>query len=244
MMTLVIKKLIVVSLFIPALSYAALSLDRTRIIYNGDDKAVSMRVYNSSERLPFLAQTWFEDEKGNKIDSPFIATPPIQRVEIKEQSQIKIQHVKNTPLAQDRESVFYFNFRQIPPKSEKANVMQLSVQTRLKLFYRPSSLFVSGANIINEPWQNKLVFKNTEQGLVAVNPTPYYISISKVSASESAEAFPNTDAFMVTPFSELPLTIKINQLGQKPFVTYINDYGAKKAMPFQCDKNQCNLLKQ
>lgn len=239
----IFKKAIALSIVLPTMSYAALSLDRTRVIYNGDDNAVSMRIYNSSERLPFLGQTWFEDEKGNKIDKPFIATPPIQRIESKQQSQIKIQHLKSSPLPQDRESVFYFNFRQIPPKSDRPNVMQLTVQTKLKVFYRPSALFVSGSKVIDEPWQHKLLLKPTSTGLVAVNPTAYYITVAKISAAENSDALPNTEPFMVAPFSELPLNFKINQAEKKPFVTYINDFGGKKAMPFQCT-TQCEIVKQ
>jgi len=37
-------------------------------------------------------------------------------------------------LPQDRESLFYFNLREIPPRSEKANVLQIALQTKIKLF--------------------------------------------------------------------------------------------------------------
>jgi P pilus assembly chaperone PapD len=39
-------------------------------------------------------------------------------------------------LPQDREH-FYFNVREVPPKSERPNVMQLALHTKIKLFYRP-----------------------------------------------------------------------------------------------------------
>lgn len=236
-----LKKALAIGVLLPMVttSYAALSLDRTRIIYNGADPALSMRISNTSERLPFLGQTWFEDEKGNKIETPFVATPPIQRIEPKQQSQIKIQYLKNSALPQDRESVVYFNFRQIPPKSDKPNVLQLTVQTKLKLFYRPESIFADGTKIIDQPWQNKLVIKNTPSGLVAQNPTPYYTTITKISPKKDAEESITKEPFMVAPFSELPLDLKLNQMGQKPYLTYVNDYGAKIEMPFQCGASQC-----
>lgn len=43
-------------------------------------------------------------------------------------------------LPKDRETLFYFNVREIPPKSDKENVLQVALQSRLKLFYRPESI--------------------------------------------------------------------------------------------------------
>lgn len=56
-------------------------------------------------------------------------------------------------LPQDRESLFYFNLREIPPKSSKPNTLQLALQTRIKLFYRPAPLAV---NPNDKPWQEKV----------------------------------------------------------------------------------------
>ena len=36
-------------------SYAALQPDRTRIVFNANDKATSLRVDNRSDKLPYLA---------------------------------------------------------------------------------------------------------------------------------------------------------------------------------------------
>ncbi|MBP0644981.1 fimbria/pilus periplasmic chaperone, partial [Mycobacterium tuberculosis] len=84
-----------------------------------------------------LAQAWIEDPEGNKIESPLTALPPLQRVEPGAKSQIKIQVTGGTiPLAQDKEALYYFNLREIPPKSNKPNTLQIALQTRVKLFYR------------------------------------------------------------------------------------------------------------
>ncbi|OTG80102.1 hypothetical protein B9T31_16465 [Acinetobacter sp. ANC 4558] len=238
------KKLISLCLIIPSVSYASLSLDRTRTIFDGKEKSVSLRVYNSSERLPFLAQSWFENEKGEKIEEPFIATPPIQRVEPKQQTQVKIEKLNTAELPQDRESVYYFNFRQIPPKSEKPNVLQLTVQTKTKLFYRPASLFMSGTEISNNPWQKKLILKASGQEVIAVNPTPYYITVSAISPIKGKESFEGFEAFMVAPFSNLSLNFKLNQVGTKPFITYIDDYGSKVVMPFSCVNSECGIASE
>ncbi|EKS6645495.1 fimbria/pilus periplasmic chaperone [Enterobacter hormaechei] len=38
----------------------------------------------------------------------------------------------------NRESVFYFNLREIPPKNSKPNMLTLAMQTRLRCFSDPS----------------------------------------------------------------------------------------------------------
>lgn len=42
---------------------AAIALDRTRIIYNGQDKSISLNISNENKTLPHLAQAWIENEQ-------------------------------------------------------------------------------------------------------------------------------------------------------------------------------------
>ncbi|HDR2366069.1 TPA: fimbria/pilus periplasmic chaperone, partial [Enterobacter asburiae] len=60
---------------------AAIALDRTRVIYSGNQKSMSVTVTNQNKSLPYLAQSWIEDSNGNKTETPFMALPPVQRVE-------------------------------------------------------------------------------------------------------------------------------------------------------------------
>ncbi|VTR37056.1 Chaperone protein papD precursor [Serratia fonticola] len=60
---------------------AAIALDRTRVIFDGSQKSVSLNVSNQNKQLPYLAQGWIEDEQGNKIQSPLTVLPPVQRIE-------------------------------------------------------------------------------------------------------------------------------------------------------------------
>lgn len=70
---------------------AAIAPDRTRLVFRGEDKSISVDLKNANNKLPYLAQSWMEDEKGNKIDSPLTAVPPVQRIEAAGTGQIKIQ---------------------------------------------------------------------------------------------------------------------------------------------------------
>ena len=60
---------------------AAIALDRTRVIYNGGEKSISLNISNENKNLPYLAQAWMEDAQGTKITSPLTVLPPVQRVE-------------------------------------------------------------------------------------------------------------------------------------------------------------------
>lgn len=56
---------------------AAISLDRTRAIFNGNEKNMTLNISNDNKQLPYLAQAWIENDKHEKIlTGPIIATPP------------------------------------------------------------------------------------------------------------------------------------------------------------------------
>ncbi len=42
---------------------AAVQPDRTRIVFNANDKATSLRIENQSDKLPYLAYSRIENEK-------------------------------------------------------------------------------------------------------------------------------------------------------------------------------------
>lgn len=221
---------------------AALSIDRTRIIFNGTEKSMTLNVSNSSKKLPYLAQSWMENSAGVKIQTPFMAVPPIQRIEPMKPSQVKIEKlpaINNLP--QDRESIFYFNFREIPPKAEKPNLLQLSIQTKIKLFYRPDSIVISGTEINNNPWQQKLLLIKKNNKFIAKNDTPYFITIVGISNTAKKEAVDGFQSFMVPPFSDFTVNITPSSVGNKPILTYINDYGGKVKMNYICNTVECSF---
>lgn len=94
---------------------AAIALDRTRVVFEAGQKSVSLSVSNENKQLPYLAQGWLEDANGKKVNSPLVVLPPLQRIEPGAKSQLKVQSLPAVAqLPQDRESLFYFNLREIP----------------------------------------------------------------------------------------------------------------------------------
>ncbi|MCH5760337.1 fimbria/pilus periplasmic chaperone, partial [Salmonella enterica] len=107
---------------------AAIAPDRTRLVFRGEDKSISVDLKNANGKLPYLAQSWVEDEKGTKITSPLIVVPPVQRIEPSGTGQVKIQGMPAlASLPQDRETLFYYNVREIPPQSDKPNTLQIAL---------------------------------------------------------------------------------------------------------------------
>ncbi|QJU38086.1 fimbria/pilus periplasmic chaperone [Serratia marcescens] len=214
---------------------AAIALDRTRVVFDGAQNSVSLSVSNQNKQLPYLAQGWIEDEQGNKIQSPLTVLPPVQRIEPGKPSQVKIQALPAAKqLPQDRETVYYFNLREIPPKSSKPNTLQ----TRIKLFYRPAGL---GIDTNAPPPQEQLTLTKQGDKYVVNNPTPYYVTLVDAGSSKSApvKAF---EPMMVPPKGSLPLTVSAASVGNSPVLTYVNDYGGRPQLSFSCSGNRCTVV--
>ncbi|VXD00431.1 putative periplasmic pilus exported chaperone [Enterobacterales bacterium 8AC] len=221
---------------------AAIALDRTRVVFEGDKQSVSLNISNDNKQLPYLAQAWLEDEQGKKVSSPLTALPPVQRVEPGAKSQVKVQTLPAAAtLPQDRETLFYFNLREIPPKSEKANTLQIALQTRVKLFYRPKALIKTTAEMAT-PWQEQLTLTKQGDRYVANNPTPYYVTVVDASNRKDGVSAAGFEPVMLAPKSSAPLGGNLASLGNSPVLTYVNDYGGRPTLSFRCDGSQCQVI--
>ncbi|MBF7997763.1 fimbria/pilus periplasmic chaperone [Rahnella laticis] len=217
---------------------AAVALDRTRVIFEGGNKSMSVNIHNDNNSLPYLAQSWVEDVNGQKIQSPMMALPPLQRVEPGAKSLVKIQLSPGAEmkLPQDKESLFYFNLREIPPKSKKANVLQLALQTRVKMFYRPASLVKKEASS-ETPWQEQLILTRQGERYQVTNPTAYYVTLV-------ADSDVDMKPLMLAPQSSADLGVRATAMGKEPRIAYINDWGGRPVLTFGCSgvSNVCKVV--
>lgn len=219
---------------------AAIALDRTRVIFDGRKTSLALGVSNQSKSLPYLAQAWVEDTQGKKIESPLTALPPLQRVEPGAKTQVKLQMTGGgTPLPVDRETLFYFNLREIPPKSSTPNVLQIALQTRVKLFYRPAALAMDDGD--TRIPQKQLTLTREGDRYRVNNPTGYYMTLIGASASEKEKTLPDFKAQMVPPKDSQVLNAGVAALGSHPVLTYINDYGGRPQVIFSCSGNTCTV---
>ena len=216
---------------------AAVALDRTRVVFNGGEKSTSLSISNENKQLPYLAQGWVEDAQGNKITTPLTVLPPLQRLEPGAKSQVKVQALPAANLlAQDRETLFYFNLREIPPKSDKPNTLQLALQTRIKLFYRPKAL--SNTEGV-APWQEQLTLTKQGDKYQVNNPTAYYVTIVDASSKQGGASASGFEPLMVAPKGNETLSVGVSALGNTPVLTYVNDYGGRPQLQFTCSGSNC-----
>ncbi|MEX1843617.1 fimbria/pilus periplasmic chaperone [Enterobacter cloacae] len=220
---------------------AAIALDRTRVIYPGSEHAISVSITNNNQQLPYLAQAWIEDTEGHKIQNPLAVLPPVQRVEPGKMSEVRIQGLPAlAALPQDRESLFYFNLREIPPRSNKPDVLQIALQTRVKLFYRPQAIIPNKAQMAN-PWQKQLTLTHVGDGFSVHNPTPYYITLVDAASAAQGKDAKGFQPLMVPPKGDIALGVKASELGSAPVLTYINDYGGRPQLTFHCAGSSCQV---
>ncbi|MBC8952329.1 molecular chaperone [Xenorhabdus sp. PB62.4] len=188
----------------------------TRVVYLSDKKEVSISINNPEKEAGYLIQSWIQDE-NDKTKTPFIVTPPLFQLPANNENILRIVKVDNQ-LPMDRESVFWLNVKSIPETKSSdptVNQLQIVVNSRLKLFYRPVELKEKAATAYKE-----IKFRQENGLLLAKNPTPYFISFSSLNVD-------NHDikhAGMIKPFSQSswPLSFKN---AKKVSWKVINDYG-------------------
>lgn len=214
-------------LFLASSASANIIITGTRVIYPAGQKLVNVQLNNETDR-PALMQAWIDD--GDELSSPanlsadrvpFIIVPPVARIEANEGQALRIAYTGTKALHNDRESLFYLNVLDIPPKPKQNeltsnNYLQISLRSRIKLFYRPKL-----AMPIEEAY-NKLQWSWQKNGLVIENPTPYYITFSEAQVNNKPIGYIG----MVAPFDKLEVKTKVKlSKGQKLTYSIINDYG-------------------
>ncbi|EGO6624016.1 TPA: fimbrial chaperone [Escherichia coli] len=228
-----VSALFISALLTSAPVFADIVISGTRIIYDANKKDVSIRLENKGNR-PLLVQNWLDTGNDNadpsQIKVPFASTPPVSRIEPKRGQTIKIAYTSATPLPGDRESVFWFNVLEVPPKisnnTTDNNMLQLAFRTRIKLFYRPGGLqgesFEAPTKI---KWQ-----VTSQQGkafIQANNPTPYYVSFNQISLDANGKKY-SVEASMVAPFAHAEFAVKgLSNNVSTGKITYqaISDFG-------------------
>jgi fimbrial chaperone protein len=226
-------------LCVPVLANAAVVPDRTRVIFEESATSVSVTVSNKNLQLPFVVQSWIEDEQGKKITTPFMVLPPLQRIEPNESSVLRIVKLPQTTLPLDRESVFYLNIREIPPKSEAVNAMQIALQSKIKLFYRPASVkrergadMAEGLSLVIDPAAKQLQVSN---------PTPFHITVVGLLVGPQKTKMP-VETVMIAPHASARLPLA--SLGFSELrVSNMNDFGGQTDTPFTCTATVCQAVK-
>ncbi|MCP2120492.1 fimbrial biogenesis chaperone [Enterobacter mori] len=214
-------------------AYATVSPDRTRIIFNASAKSLSVRLTNQSKTAPYLAQSWIEDKAGKKTREFISPIPPLLRIEPDEQAQVRLMaQQKLSQLPADRESLFYYNMREIPPKAEQKNVMQIAMQSRLKLFWRPKAIELKEGQFVP---LDKVVISRASGTLQFKNSSPYYITVGYIGLNGKT-LLPGAESVMIEPFGQASQPLA--NLPAEFQIGYIGDYGGLEMFKVSCNTVQ------
>lgn len=212
----------------------------TRVVFPAATGEVTVRLSNEGSQ-PALVEAWIDDgDPASTPDTakvPFLVTPPLARMNAGKGQSLRIVYA-GQPLPADRESLFWLNVLEIPPKpvaktGEEQNTLQFAVRSRLKLFFRPAQLAGDPATAAQGvAWQ--MVRDGNGYALEARNASAYYITFSKVSVAAGSTSY-ESETGMVAPQSTLRLPVKALDhslpAGSAVDYTVINDFGA--ATPYK-----------
>lgn len=204
---------------------AGVLLGGTRVILGEKDREASIPVKNTGTS-PYVVQTWIDAGEGNN-KTPLLVTPPLSRLDPGMENILRIMRVGGG-LPADRESVFRLNVKEIPEKADtKENTLQIAVRTRIKLFYRPSSLPGKPSDARTHL---KWVVSAGEDGRGAVlrigNDSAYHVTFTGLTVNGGQQEI---NADMVPPFGEVAYPLDAVKTPQAIEVTYttLNDYGGE-----------------
>ncbi len=219
-------------------AHAEMVIESTRVIYPEAQRDVSFRITNASKDKPAFVQLWLDD--GNSaaapedVITPFNLTPPVARLKA-EASQVVRLIYSGDPLPADRESVFWFNMLEVPPKSKEENRLSFAIRTRIKVFFRPKALKgdpIQSMDKVN--W--KIVKKEDQLFLEGQNPSPFHMSFFSFSLGTGSQFEPFIDGGMVPPMGTatflIPPDRKTPTTLNKVKVEFINDYGGAVTKEF------------
>lgn len=212
---------------------ASVTIGGTRVVYPLDQREVTVKLNNDS-RTPSLVQVWMDDgnvdTKPSDSKTPFVITPPIFRMDAGKSQTLRVMYTGEA-LPQDRESVYWLNVLDVPPKADAkpdANTLQFAYRTRIKLFVRPPKLPGTPEEAPRQlDWKVVPAPEGKGQALAVSNPTAYHVSFSEITVSSNGATYRNDQGGMVAPRGKEIIAVpKLSGVhtGKVHYVA-INDFG-------------------
>lgn len=212
----------VITLSVVTPVHAGIVIYGTRVIYPAEKNEITLQLMNQEQNAS-LVQAWIDDGNTSlppeKIQVPFLLTPPVVRVPGNSGQQLKIKKMPNM-LPNNKESLFYLNVLDIPPNNPAyagKNVIKFAMQNRIKLFYRPA-----GIAPVNSATFKKIVLVRNGKDFIIKNDNANWVTVAEVKVGSVKI---NDKSVMVAPFSSEPVMVKSSNANQYK-LTIINDYGS------------------
>ncbi|MDF3982975.1 fimbria/pilus periplasmic chaperone [Luteibacter sp. PPL201] len=219
---------VALSLFATSAS-ASVVMNATRYIFRAGEREIAVKVSNVG-KAPVLSQAWIDDGDANatpeNVHVPFNLTPPIARIEAGKAQTLRIAFTQGD-LPTDRESLFWLNVLEVPPKpadgEDDSSHIQLALRYRLKLFYRPARLKGSP----DDAAKTLVWATHDDHRLTVRNDSAFHVTVND-AALRVGEHTHAIEPFAVAPGATKQITVDEFALsGETINVTYqtINDYG-------------------
>lgn len=234
-------------LVLPARVYAGIVASSTRLIMTQQQPSLSVILANTND-YPIMVQTWIDDGSPDstpeKASAPFIPLPAVFRMQpgaVQGLRVINKQDERLRALPADRESVFWLNLYEIPPKNPKilrADVhVAMAMNTQMKVFYRPVSLVGAPDNIIDK-LQFSLIKNGDHYSLRCHNKSAFHASFGQMTLVAGGARYPLVQEMdmMTAPFSQRDYQINspLNVLPVAPIslelVLFDDDGAARKSI--------------
>ncbi|HDS9360541.1 TPA: molecular chaperone [Enterobacter chengduensis] len=219
------KKALIAAALISAVwgntALAGVVTSSTRAIVNGEKKEAIISLGNP-DKSSWKIDAWVDADGANSgLKLPLSVTPSSFRLDAGSRQLLKIAFMDNGQPT-DRESLFRLNVKSTPDfPAEKSQSLMMSVNQRLKVFYRPA-----GIKAPSESDYKKLSFHRQGKNLSVNNPTPYYMTFYSLTLGGMAV---NTNGKMVPPKGKVNYLMPEGYLNNTLTWRVINDYGGESA---------------
>ncbi|WP_422528818.1 fimbrial chaperone [Serratia fonticola] len=199
---------------------AAFVLNGTRFIYEEGKKNISLEVTNNAKGT-WGGQVWIDNTTQNGADVFMVPSPPVFKVDAGKKQVVRLMNV-NPALPADRESLFWLNVQELPPKPKQVDgsTIAIAMNTRVKLIYRPNALAEGRKDA-----EKKLIKQRRDDEVWLKNPTPYWFAVTGLKLNGKEVTIPKAKRqalAQLPPFSEVDTGLRGN--GQLT-VQAINDWG-------------------
>lgn len=207
----------------------------TRVIFNANEREVTVKLSNEGESSA-LVQTWLDTGDMNaspdSLEVPFTLTPAMFRMDPKKGQTLRLIYT-GQPLPKDKESLFWLNVLEVPPKSQlgdDVNRIQMAYRTRIKVMFRPTAL---PGRAEEAPAAVKWELTRNPQGggyaLVGSNASPFHVNLGSVAVLSGTTTFDAGAGYIAPGATEtFPVAGFDGARGAGLSVQYlgINDWGA------------------
>lgn len=227
--------LICITMLAVGAAHASVVITGTRVIYPAAEMEVTVKL-NNDGTVPALVQSWIDDGDSStdaqKKSMPFTLMPPVFRLDPAKGQTLRMMYTQE-PLPQDRESVYYLNVLEIPPRpqvDDGRNVLQMAFRSRIKIFFRPKGLEGDANDApARVTWSVVQGAEYKGVALEANNPTPFHVNVTKTSIEVGGKIYESAPG-MVEPFAKRIFALEgLTAQPSAPLrVQYetVNDYGA------------------